>query len=38
MKSSQPCDTLVGDNETNAWEVKCIVITCVLLHVVETSE
>ena len=38
MNSSRFCDNSVDDNEANAWEVKCVVITCVLLHVVETSQ
>lgn len=40
VTNSYPCDSLVGDNKIhfrNAWQVKCIAITCVLLHVVKTE-
>lgn len=36
--SSHLCDNSVGDTKTNAWEIKCIEMTSVLLHMVEASK
>lgn len=37
MNSSHLYGNSAGDTGTNAWRVKCVLIT-LLLHVVETSE